>query len=207
MSAPNFAKNNAEDYYCVGMNREEDEWIDWDEMREDIFQVAKAESDFWAKDDSWEHGYGRDYQLHHAAERSYSMTYGGESYFAKVQIGIRSAYFEGGNIDYNIELEDEWYDGYYLQDGDTNYLALCLINDKYQDGNHAINKGLATMHRKGLEKRLTEWLNGIVADCEKIAQTCAEEQLVKTAQFSNGEAIYERKTPRTELKAALLEVV
>ena len=63
------------------------------------------------------------------------------------------------------------------------------------------------MHRKGLEKRLTEWLNGIVADCEKIAQTCAEEELVKVAQFSNGEAIYERKTPSTELKAALLEVV
>lgn len=50
MSAPNFAKNNAEDYYCVGMNREEDEWIDWDEMREDIFQVAKSESDFWSKE-------------------------------------------------------------------------------------------------------------------------------------------------------------
>ena len=88
MSAPNFAKNNAEDYYCVGMNREEDEWIDWDEMREDIFQVAKAESDFWSKDDSWEHGYGRDYQLHHAAERSYSMTYGGETYYAILQLPV-----------------------------------------------------------------------------------------------------------------------
>lgn len=207
MSAPNFVKHNAVDYYCVGISNEEDEWIDWDLIKEDIQEVAKAESEFWHDTDSWERGCGRDYQLHYETERSYSMTYGGENYYAKVSLGIRNAYYVGGTIDYDIELQDDYYDGYYLEDGNTNYLALCLINDKYQDGNHAINKGLAAMHRKGLEKRLTEWLNGIVADCEKIAQTCAEEQLVKTAQFSNGEAIYERKTPRTELKAALQEVV
>lgn len=205
MSAPNFAKNNAVDYYCVGISNEDDEWIDWDLIREDIQEVAKSFNKAWRDADGWERDlYGRYYQLHYETERSYTIIYGGEYYYAKVQLGIRNAYYVGGTIDYSIELQDDYSDGYYLEDGDTETLALCLIDDKYKNENHTINKGLAIMHRKGLEKRLTEWLNSIVADCEQICQTCAEEQLVKTAQFSNGEAMYERKTPRAELKAALL---
>lgn len=175
MSTPNFSKKNAKDYHCVGINREPEEYIDWDSIREDIQEVAKAENKAWSDTDEWERSYARDYQLHFATERNYEMRYGGERYYAKVMLGLRSAYYEGATIDYNVELSDDFYDGYELEQGDTGSLALSFVEDKYKDGNHSVNKGLATMHRKGLEKKLELWLDSIVADCEKIAQTCAEE--------------------------------
>lgn len=208
MSAPNFVKHNARDYFCVGINREDDEWVDWDMIMEDIQEVAKSENEAWSDTDEWEHSYGRDYQLHYNTERSYSMQYGGEWYYAKVMLGLRSAYYVGATIDYDIQLSDgSYWSEIDLEYGDTDRLASDFILNKIENNDYPINKGLFSMQRKGLEKRLTAWLDSIVEDCEKICRTCAEEELVCVARFSNGEAMYERKTPRTELKAKLQEVV
>lgn len=206
MSAPNFAKNNAEDYYCVGMNREDDDFIDWDLIMEDIRQVAYQEHDFYSIDES---DRDCDRSLNYVTKKQYEMKYGGETYYADVMLGVRSGYYVGANIDYDIKLYEDVYMGpdFDLHEGDTRQLVEDFVSDKYEYEHFTVNKGLAIMNRKGLEKRLTQWLDSIVADCEKIAKTCAEEELVKVAQFYNGEAIYERKTPRNEMKAALLEVV
>ena len=206
MSTPNFSKKNARDYHCVGLTQEDDDFIDWYFIMEEIREVAKEEHKFYNIDESDSDRYRT---LNYVTEKNYEMQYGGERYYATVMLGIRSGYYSGANIDYDIILKDDIYGWPYfdLEGGDTHQLAEDCVRYKEKNEQFSVNKGIFTIHRKKLEKRLEQWLNSIVEECEDICKKCAEEELVCTVQFSNGEAIYERKTPRNELKAKLLEVV
>lgn len=184
MSTPNFAKNNASNFYCVGLDKDGDDFY-WDDVADNI-RVTARQYGFWKTDETDRDWYR---QMNYVTENVFEMGYGGETYHATALIGMRSGYYEGANIDYNIILSDSFGCGMDLEDGDTHKLVEDFIEDKYRYEQFAVNKGLAMMHRKGLEKRLEKWLDSIVGTCEEIAKSCCEDELV----FSNGEACYERK--------------
>ena len=193
MSTPNFICSNARDYHCVGLNQEDDDFLDLDFIMEDIRLVAKLEHEFYNIDES---DYDRDRPLNYVTKKNYEMKYGGEIYYAAVMLGVRYGYYVGANIDYDITLYDDIYMGarFELYEGDTHSLVEDFVSDKYEYEHFVnVNKGLAIIHRKGLEKRLEQWLDSIVEECEDICKKCAAEELVCTAIFSNGEAIYEKK--------------
>lgn len=185
MSAPNFCKDNAHKYYCVGLTDENGQYTDFDFIIEDVQQVAMSEHDNWSELNDWDHD--RSYPMHYCVGRDYSLNYCGEHFFADVKLGVRSAYYDGGNIDYDIELPGGWL----LEHGDVDGLVDGYIEDM-QNGYKDISNGLFAMNKKRIADKLRQWINNIVEDCEKICNTCAEVKLGCCGVFSNGEAIYSK---------------
>ena len=67
------------------------------------------------------------------------------------------------------------------------------------------NAGLAKMLRMKLTTRLVKFLDRVQEECEDICKALCDDELVCVGIFSNGEAIYERKSPRAMLKNALMQ--
>ncbi len=183
MSAPNFYNMNASRVYIVG---EED--LDYDLIREAI--QAAGESQGWSPDDS------RD------RERNYPGTIILEKHFAVVlcadyvyrftaQIIIRSGYYAGANLDYQIkgdagDLVHDWDSVKDFAEDEAGAVGDDLV---YRSG---WSRGLAAMQKKNFAKKLAAAVGSLTAECEKfMAENCSE-QYSLVGVFSNGEAVYER---------------
>ena len=191
MSTPNFVKHNAKNYYCVGLSNDEDDNYcpEWDYITEDVQQVAMSENKNWYNIDDSDRD--RSYPMSYCTSRDYTLNYCGEYFYLSVKLGLRSAYYEGATIDYDIELSgDDWAAGT-LEDGDVDGLVDGYIDDM-QHGYKTISNGLFAMNKKRIADKLAAWVAAAVADCENICKICAQETLYKYAQFSNGEALYKR---------------
>lgn len=191
MSAPNFIKHNAVNYYCVGLSDDENDMYspEWDFITEDVQQVAKSENNNWYNIDDSDGD--RSYPMSYCTARDYTLNYCGEYFYISVRLGLRSAYYEGATIDYDIELSgDDWAAGT-LENGDIDGLVDGYIDDM-QHGYKTISNGLFSMNKQRIADKLRQVVSGIIADCEKICNICAQEKLYKYAQFSNGEALYKR---------------
>ncbi len=94
---------------------------------------------------------------------------------------IRSGYYEGVNLDWNVD---------YLINGDASYDSPDFyINDIAHYGN--LPKSKATTYAKLAEKKAEKLKNEIVEKLESIYSDYSM-KLGVTAQFSNGETIYHK---------------
>jgi hypothetical protein len=94
---------------------------------------------------------------------------------------IRSGYYEGVNLDWNVD---------YLINGDASYDSPDFyINDIAHYGN--LPKSKATTYAKLAEKKAEKLKNEIVEKLESIYSDYSM-KLGVTARFSNGETIYHK---------------
>jgi hypothetical protein len=94
---------------------------------------------------------------------------------------IRSGYYEGVNLDWNVD---------YLINGDASYDSPDFyINDIAHYGN--LSKSKATQYAKLAEKKAEKLKNEIVEKLESLYSDYSEKYGV-TAVFSNGETIYHK---------------
>lgn len=114
----------------------------------------------------------------------------------KSTIIMRSGYYSGVNLDYEIFVEDcGGYDAC-LSDGFEEMVDTMMENYRYLAERYATedgwNIGLFNMQRKNIEKWLDKAIIEAVEKCEKICKENCKDQLVVAARFSNGETFYSK---------------
>lgn len=199
MSTPNFRKENANDFYVIYDPEEENPWF-YEDICENLIANAESWEDI-SKNDIWTSE--RHLPMHSIVSKESLISFGGMTFTVSAEIGIRSGYYSGANLDYEVSIASDWCGGD-LDGDDAADLVEAFVEDCYDDYEYerwGWNAGLASMLKKKLTSRLCKAVQNMVDECEKICQRSCDEEYVCTGIFSNGEAVYEKKSPRSELKA------
>ncbi len=176
MATSNFHNVNASHIFACSL---EDEWA-YDDLVDNLKSELKDDPDYV--------DYGK---TDHNELRSFpSRTLGSirryhqyKDFYVEVCVTsvIRSGYYEGVNLDWNVD---------YLINGDVSYDSPDFyIDDIAHYGN--LSKSAATKYAKLAEKKAEKIKNEIVDELESLYNDYSEKYGV-TAVFSNGETIYHK---------------
>jgi len=198
MGTNNFYNRNASKVFAVLMNKEqfvldengeeteETEEVpveDYDiEFFDEYLQEKLSESKFetWIPTKTtWEEDSNRNFEGRILGELSIVKNYGDVEIKVEIQAICRAGYYEGANLDWELK--------YYI---DGNNVDMEYIEEEfiYQSG---MNAGLKAIQSKKAYKWLETQGELITEEMERIF-TEVSMPLIKVAQFSNGEAIYEK---------------
>lgn len=197
MGTNNFYKKNAKNYYAVLMN-DEDYCYEYayDDFKEYLNDTLKQEF----KDNYYKHekiiSFSNSYSgtelgeievlnINHD-ESKYSDYYELYIYIYPV---IRSGYYEGANLDYNINFE------FHYDDKDGNIISFdnddFIIDTTYEEKILELIKVIEhnVKHNKRLIKKINKEFNNIIDKLENIYSQLST-PLIKIGGFSDGTAIY-----------------
>ncbi|KLT72074.1 hypothetical protein PL75_10030 [Neisseria arctica] len=139
-------------------------------------------------DSYYDHNYGG----RQVAEISADTLFFGQNIRMKMDVIIRYGYFDGINIDQQINIETDFSD-YWCWDGykdDDIGITVDAIIDEYSDY-HIASKAKLALYRKGIANRLNALETALWSRYEELVSPYCEEYYV-TARFSNGETWYEK---------------
>lgn len=219
MATPNFTCINARAYYAVS---DRTTYIDDDGKEKACF---KDDADYQMDIDNLkgigkEHGfesvspdrynYSRTFEGHPIMEKDENHQWGKNDYLGYFMFTMRvyvvDGYYSGGTYDWDVKIETNYGDEYVLSDYDDEDGMIDDIMDGWMK--EAVdyewqNAGLAKIHVPNVRKFLAKYIDMYSNECDAICEKACDQPLVKTAQFSNGEAIYE---PAGTLRAAAKDV-
>ena len=213
MSTANFSKVNANNYYVIldtfkdedengnEVERYKESWY-YDELKDLITYGADEKFGGW---DRIEGGDGnRNYYGTYICEKDTVWnTFGSKApWFLEVGITptiiMRSGYYSGATLDYELRITDSRSNEVKLSDyDDLGDLLNDMMDNLYELVEwHGHECGWTTgtfkMQRKNIERWLEAKILEVIDECEAICAANAEETLVCGGRFSNGEAIYYR---------------
>jgi hypothetical protein len=169
MATSNFHNVNASHIFACSL---ENEW-DFDDLKDNLFYEFKSVDGFsdYTKSDPNEL---RSYPSHSICSIERDFNYNDFSLNVIVTPVIRSAYYDGCNLDWHV-----WYgiDGNEVDIDDIEYHLSFIDN--------------LTPSQTKAEKKAEVLLNEIVTDVEKVFEQYSE-KLGVTARFSNGETMYHK---------------
>ena len=185
MSAPNFAVLNARKYYVVS------EVPEYTGLQLPGWETIKEDSP-----GSWEKGNGleRSYPGAYIMEKTVWLEFcKGEQYSVTAKIILRSGYYSGAVLDWNIFGDSytgalsEYRGG--LEEFSSEIVSGYLESLEYYNG---WNKGFQKIMRPRFLDKLSKALAGLVEECENICRDLSEDTYICGGIFSNGEAVYYR---------------
>jgi hypothetical protein len=113
------------------------------------------------------------------------------------QIVIRSGYYEGAVLDYDVKVESQ--DTiYYLSDYDNvddlvdDYMSGLKDLIEWRGHDHKWNVGTFKLQEKNIRKWIEKRINKHIENCEKFCKENCEMELCVSARFSNGETWYSK---------------
>ena len=113
-------------------------------------------------------------------------------------IVIRSGYYAGAVLDYDVKVET--CDGDYLYLSDYNnvddmiedYLYILRDIVDWKGGQHKWNVGTFKIQKENIRKWIEKRINTHIENCEKFCKENCEMELAVSARFSNGETWYSK---------------
>lgn len=111
-------------------------------------------------------------------------------------IVIRSGYYSGAVLDYDIRLETSQGDEFFLSDYDNvddmvdNYLDIVGDIVSWKGHNHKWNDGTFKIQKKNIRKWIEKRVEDEIEKCESFCKERCDCQLAVRARFSNGETWY-----------------
>lgn len=212
MGTCNFSVTNAQSIYAILSTYEcEDEncnvteqykdEFDWSCDTENIQYHGEESGLFPFSSDKWNRALnGREV----CGSEGKWETYGkkGTAWTTETQIEsvivLRSGYYEHANLDYDINITDCKGNEYLLSDYDDlgdlldDYLSNLEDIVEWYGYDHGWNVGTFKMHRKNIDKWLTNRILAEIEKCEQFCKEMCEVELGVAARFSNGETWYTR---------------
>ena len=212
MATSNFYVKNAKSYYAFkdtyeveneeGVMEEftRDEW-EWDELL-DYIRYRGEEGKFFDCPSSEK--YNRHMDARNICETNTDWhTFGnGNAWITQTNIEsvivIRSGYYAGAVLDYDIKLESSQGDLFYLSDYDNvndmidDYLDTMKDNVEWKGYMHKWNVGTFEIQKKNIRKWLEKHINTHIENCEKFCKENCDVELKVSARFSNGETWYSK---------------
>jgi hypothetical protein len=177
MSTPNFANRNASKYFVLEI---EDDF-EYDMQKEDI-QYYLSEHGY-EEMDSRPHDDNRSYPSVIIAQKSVEKYFGDFSVEIIINVLIRSGYYAGVNLDWEIEIETP-YDKYNDEIPEKDWII-----DQFEDEGYS--RGFGTIQSKNVLNFIDKTIIQLSEETEEHLGKLTE-TYVRTALFSNGEAIYEK---------------
>lgn len=177
MSTPNFANNNASKYFVLEI---EDDF-EYD-MQKECIQDYLSEHGY-EQMDSRPHNENRSYPAVIIAQKSMEKSFGDYTIEVIISVLIRSGYYAGVNLDWEIEIATP-YDNFHDEIPEKDWIIDEFENEEY-------SRGFGTIQSKNV-------LNFIDKAIIKLSEETEEhlgkltETYVRTALFSNGEAMYQK---------------
>lgn len=113
-------------------------------------------------------------------------------------IVMRSGYYAGAILDYDVKVMSSQGDEFYLSDYDNvddmidNYMDTLKDIVDWQGGQHKWNGGTFEIQKKNIRKWIEKRINTHIENCEKFCKENCEMELCVSAIFSNGETWYSK---------------
>jgi hypothetical protein len=212
MATANFYIKNAQSYYVIAdtyeIENEEgvieevtrDQW-DWDDLLDYICHRGKEGKFFDCKPSET---YNRRMEAENICETDTNwLTFGnGNAWTTETNVEsvivIRSGYYSGAVLDYDIRITNCEGDTFYLSDYDSvddmidDYLDTLKDIISWKGYNHKWNKGTFEIQKKNIRKWIERRIDNEIEKCEKFCKESSEMELCVSARFSNGETWYRK---------------
>ena len=113
-------------------------------------------------------------------------------------IVIRSGYYEGAVLDYDVKVETSQGDTLHLSDYDNvdymidDYMNILKDIVEWKGHQHKWNVGTFEIQKKNIRKWIEKRINTHIENCEKFCKENCEMELCVSARFSNGETWYSK---------------
>lgn len=193
MSTPNFCRYEASKYYAIGITdeTENDEFI-YDDTKDNVFYELKT----LPKETSYRFYEYDERNMYQLFNRSYGGSYIGSielsKYICDIEITViihavlSGGYYQGATLDYISEIQ--------IDRNDYNDFENFQKYFDYKDLEYysELPVGMLKIQSKNIEKFVRFAYAELTGQIEKVYEKFCDVKLVKTAQFSNGEAIYEK---------------
>ena len=111
-------------------------------------------------------------------------------------IVIRSGYYAGAVLDYDVKVETSQGDTLHLSDYDNvddmidDYMDILKDIVAWRGEEHKWNVGTFNIQKKNIRKWIEKRINTYIENCEKFCKENCEMELAVSARFSNGETWY-----------------
>lgn len=187
MATGNFYNKNANNIYAILQENEYDDFI-YDDVKNNISYDLEAytkNSKAYTKNLKAYLGYSNNYYEDASLFEVVSITneIAGIPISVDIEILMRSGYYEGANLDYEIKYS---VDNDEIDDLSEAFQAFYDVATWDYD----MNKGLAKIQAKNAAKRLEAMSNELVENVEKILKENCTHVLQVSERFSNGETWY-----------------
>lgn len=181
MGASNFYNKNASRIFACELV---DEWS-FDDLTADLQSTLEGEYGFESIDES---DNDRSYPMNYIAEKRVEFKYKDFIVYATIKAGIRSAYYDGCNLDWHLEYD---WDYGYNEEMTPDFFQPTFLQEDFIH-NLEYSKENASRYALWASKKLGQLGKGLIDELEAIyAKHCGME-LKRVATFSNGESIYEQ---------------
>ena len=180
MATSNFYNNNANNIYAIIPENEYDAFIyDYiiDNISNDLEAFTKNSKAYL----DYSNKHYRDASLIEVIRVTDEVA--GVPFTVSIEVLMRSGYYEGANLDYEINYNI----------GSVEFDDITDTFQAYFDvasWNYGMNKGLATIQAKNASNRLEAMSEELIGNVEKILKENCTHILRVSARFSNGETWY-----------------
>lgn len=180
MATGNFYNNNASNIYAIFQENEFDDFI-YDDVKDNILNDLDA----YVKNSKACLGYSNNYYRDASMVEVIELTdeIAGVPLTVSIELLMRSGYYEGANLDYEINYNIESVEFDDITDTFQAYFDVATYS-------FGLSEGLATIQAKNASNRLEAMRSELVENVEKILKENCTHVLQVSARFSNGETWY-----------------
>ena len=182
MGASNFYNKNASRIFACEL---EEEWS-FNDLFENLRLTLEEEFRFTGFSEPENDG-DRSYPMNYIADKRVIHEYKDFTIYVTIKAGIRSAYYEGCNLDWHLEYD---WDYGFNEDMTPDFFQTSFLKEDLEH-NLGYSEENASRYALWASKKLEQLGQGLIDELEAVyAKHCGIE-LKRVATFSNGESIYE----------------
>lgn len=190
MVTRNFYVKNANDVYAFGMEAEDVD--DYNDSLDRIKEVGASKYGF--EETSGDDG-DRDFCGFYILNKDFGCR---DFYNSDLSVDIniiilaRSGYYDGYNLDFELEVMNDYYNPYKLGDYECEEDLIEAMADEFVEDCDVYNKGLRKCFEKRYKAFLEDFIDEAIEYANNVLKNLCEEEYRLVGAFSNGEALYQK---------------
>lgn len=190
MATRNFYVKNANDVYAFGMEAED--MFDYEDSIDRIKEVGASKYGF--EETSGNDG-DRDFCGFYILNKDFGCR---DFYNSDLSVAIniiilaRSGYYDGYNLDFELEVMNDYYNPYKLGDYDCEEDLIEAMADEFVEDCDVYNKGLRKCFEKRYKAFLEDFIDEAIKYANNVLKNLCEEEYSLVAVCSNGGGIYRK---------------
>ena len=190
MATRNFYVKNANDVYAFAMEAED--CFDFADSLDCIKEAGISRYGF-------ERTSGSDGDRTYCGEYILNKDFGCRDFYnsdLSVDINItilaRSGYYEGYNLDFELEVSNDYYEPYKLGDYESEEDLIDAMADEFVEDCDVYNKRLRKCFEKRYKAFLEDFIDEAIEYTNKVLESLCEEEYCLIGTASNGEGFYQK---------------
>lgn len=190
MATRNFYTKNANNVYAFAMEAED--CFDYDDSIDRIKEVGVSKYGF--EETSGNDG-DRDFCGFYILNKKFGhkLFYNsGLDVSIDITILARSGYYAGYNLDFELEVSNDYYNPYKLGDYECEEDLIEAMADEFVEDSDVYNYGLRKCFKERYKAFLEDFIDKAIEYANNVLENLCEEEYRCVGAFSNGEALYQK---------------